>query len=422
MNITIHAGHNPDGKVACGAIGYLKESTEARKVKDLIYDSLCEVIDIEDATINDGKDAIDVLERICKKCNAKDRDLNISIHFNASRKETVADGKIKGSEIWLHDSNSELKELAESILRNLEMQGYTNRGVKYSNALYVLAKTKSPTMLIECCFVDDLDDVALYDEIEVANAISDSILSWCHSKESLDNLPELMYNESIINTKEEFLQYVAKVAMWDWYRTKRVLPSVVLAQAIKESAWGQSELARNAKALFGIKKNGWTGQTYIKDAVEQNKDGKYHVIDNVEWRKYSNWFESIIDHNHYIATRKIGSQKEPNWNKVIGCKDYVLAVQYLQNAKYPYATSITYEQSLISDYIEKYKLNQFDIVDKALFDVIEKELFEKQIAPDGYSYFIIAGEYKNKHLAEGFSKRLKEMGIINRIELKEESK
>lgn len=422
MNITIHAGHNPDGKVACGAIGYLKESTEARKVKDLIYDSLCEVIDIEDVTINDGKSAKDVLERICKKCNKKDRDFNISIHFNASKKEVVSDGKIKGSEIWLYDSNSELKELAESILKNLEMQGYTNRGVKYSKGLYVLANTKSPAMLIECCFVDDLDDVALYDEIEVANAISDSILSWCHSKESLDNLSELMYDESVINTKEEFLQYVAKVAMWDWYRTKRVLPSVVIAQAIKESAWGQSELARNAKALFGIKKNGWTGQTYVKDAVEQNKDGKYHVVDNVEWRKYNNWFESIIDHNHYIATRKIGSQEELNWKKVVGCDDYALAVQYLQNAKYPYATSITYEQSLISDYIERYKLNQFDIVDKALFDVIEKELFEKQIVPDGYSYFVIVGEYKNKRLAENFSKKLKEMGIINRVELKEETK
>lgn len=422
MNITIHAGHNPDGKVACGAVGYIKESTEARKVKDLIYDSLCEVIDIEDVTINDGKSAKDVLERICKKCNEKERDFNISIHFNASKKGIVSDGRIKGSEIWLYDSNSDLKELAESILKNLEMQGYTNRGVRYSKGLYLLNKTKSPTMLIECCYVDDLDDVALYDEIEVANAISDSILSWCHLKESLDNLPELMYNESIINTKEEFLQYVAKIAMWDWYRTKRVLPSVVLAQAIKESAWGQSELARNAKSLFGIKKNGWTGQIYIKYAVEQNKDGKYHVVDNIEWRKYNNWFESIIDHNHYIATRKIGNQKEPNWKKIVGCDDYVLAVQYLQNAEYPYATSITYEQSLISDYIEKYKLNQFDIIDKALFDIIEKELFEKQIAPDGYSYFVIVGEYKNKHLAENFSKKLKEMGIINRIELKEETK
>ena len=34
MKFNIHAGHNPDGKIACGAIGLIKESTEARKVKD----------------------------------------------------------------------------------------------------------------------------------------------------------------------------------------------------------------------------------------------------------------------------------------------------------------------------------------------------------------------------------------------------
>ena len=32
MRINVHAGHNPDGKIACGAIGIIKESTEARKV------------------------------------------------------------------------------------------------------------------------------------------------------------------------------------------------------------------------------------------------------------------------------------------------------------------------------------------------------------------------------------------------------
>ena len=29
MLFNIHAGHNPDGKVACGACGIVKESTEA---------------------------------------------------------------------------------------------------------------------------------------------------------------------------------------------------------------------------------------------------------------------------------------------------------------------------------------------------------------------------------------------------------
>ena len=32
MKINIHAGHNPKGKVACGAIGLIDESTENRNV------------------------------------------------------------------------------------------------------------------------------------------------------------------------------------------------------------------------------------------------------------------------------------------------------------------------------------------------------------------------------------------------------
>ena len=32
MKINIHAGHNPTGKIACGAIGLLDESTENRNV------------------------------------------------------------------------------------------------------------------------------------------------------------------------------------------------------------------------------------------------------------------------------------------------------------------------------------------------------------------------------------------------------
>lgn len=39
MIINVHAGHNPDGKVACGAIGIIRESTEARNVKMRLSDS-----------------------------------------------------------------------------------------------------------------------------------------------------------------------------------------------------------------------------------------------------------------------------------------------------------------------------------------------------------------------------------------------
>ena len=52
----IHAGHNPDGKVACGAVGIIKESTQARKVKEYVCNFLREEGHYAyDCTCNDGR-------------------------------------------------------------------------------------------------------------------------------------------------------------------------------------------------------------------------------------------------------------------------------------------------------------------------------------------------------------------------------
>lgn len=160
-------------------------------------------------------------------------------------------------------------------------------------------------------------------------------------------------------SRAEFIEFVGKIAMDDWKKRHIVIPSVVVGQAIKESGSGTSELAQNANALFGIKKNGWTGETYVKNATEQNPDGSYRTEEAVEWRKYNSWEQSIRDHNDYIATRMIGDQKEPNFKAVIGETDYKKAVQALQSAQYQYATSLTYAESLIA-LIEKENLTRFD--------------------------------------------------------------
>lgn len=201
-------------------------------------------------------------------------------------------------------------------------------------------------------------------------------------------------------SKAEFIEFVGKVAMEDWKQRKICLPSVVVAQAIKESGAGTSELAQNANAIFGIKKNGWTGETYIKDAGEQNPDGTYRTDKNVEWRKYGSWRESIIDHNDYIATRKIGKQTEPNYKAVIGETDYRKAVEALQSAEYPYATSLTYAESLINDYILKYNLTRFD-GDNVSEDTTSEETM----------YRIQAGAYRGKDAAEDQKKAIISKGI-----------
>lgn len=156
----------------------------------------------------------------------------------------------------------------------------------------------------------------------------------------------------------KFIEAVSEPAVKDWLERKIMLPSVVIAQAILESGWGKSELAVNAYALFGIKKNGWTGKTYIKSATEQRPDGTYYEVDNTEWRAYNSWAESIIDHNNYIATREL-SNGTLRYKHIIGNTDYKDVCKLLKECGY--ATTLTYPEKLI-ELINKYNLTQYDEV------------------------------------------------------------
>ena len=175
MVINIHAGHNPDGKKGCGAIGLLKESTEARNVKNEVIRQL-QLLGhhVFDCTVDDGKDQGDVLTKIVSKCNSHAADLDVSIHFNSGAKDTAGNGKSTGTEAYVYstDSNNLMAyNTAVTVVNSISALGFKNRGVKANNTLYVLRKTTAPAILIECCFVDDADDVKLYDAYSMASAI-----------------------------------------------------------------------------------------------------------------------------------------------------------------------------------------------------------------------------------------------------------
>ncbi len=172
MIINIHAGHNPDGKTACGAIGLLKESTEARLVKDKAITYLKELgHTVYDCTVDNGTSQSDVLNKIVRNCNSHTVDLDISIHFNSGRNDSAGDGSIGGTEIWVYRPDSTASRYAETIAESISALGFRNRGIKISTELYVLANTKAEALLIECCFVDDKDDFNLYNAGEMAKAI-----------------------------------------------------------------------------------------------------------------------------------------------------------------------------------------------------------------------------------------------------------
>ena len=172
MNINVHAGHNKDGKVGCGAVGLIKESIEARKVKDEVIRQLKALgHTVYDCTVDNASSVSKNLSEIVNKCNAHDVDLDVSIHFNFGRNDKKGDGDNAGVEVWLYNTSSKAKTYAENVCKAVSALGFDNRGVKYSTGLYVLKHTNSPAMLIECCFVDDEDDIALYNYKTMATAI-----------------------------------------------------------------------------------------------------------------------------------------------------------------------------------------------------------------------------------------------------------
>lgn len=172
MRINIHAGHNPDGKPACGAVGFIKESTENRKVKDAVISQLRKLgHTVYDCTCEDGLNSSDNLARIVKACNAHNVDLDISIHFNAGAKDAVGNGQTTGVEVYTYDTDGIAKKCAERLCAEIAGLGFKNRGAKINKDFYVLRRTVAPAILIECCFVDDKDDVQLYDCQKMADAI-----------------------------------------------------------------------------------------------------------------------------------------------------------------------------------------------------------------------------------------------------------
>ncbi|CEP50263.1 cell wall hydrolase (endolysin) [[Clostridium] sordellii] len=183
-----HGGHDAQGKGASGAcakvegIGWFYESVEDRNVKNDLNDILRHDYGktVYDCTVDAAGTQQANLSQIVAKCNAHKVDRDISIHFNSGRDDENGDGDNAGVEVWLYDnSDSQLIKEAERICANISKLGFDNRGVKFDKKLYVLRNTHAKAMLIECCFVDDKDDVVLYKKVgskAIAKAIAEGIL------------------------------------------------------------------------------------------------------------------------------------------------------------------------------------------------------------------------------------------------------
>lgn len=168
MKINVHGGHS----LKCrGASGLLDEVNEDRKVKNKVIELLrANGHTVYDCTDDVGATQNANLRNIVNKCNAHKVDLDISIHLNA--------GGGTGTEVYVYSNKSKAKDEATRIAEKISNAlGIRNRGVKERTNLYVLRKTKSPSLLIECCFVDNATDKAKWNVDKCAKAIVEGVLN-----------------------------------------------------------------------------------------------------------------------------------------------------------------------------------------------------------------------------------------------------
>lgn len=165
MKYTVHAGHAAKGHLFTGAVGYCEESVVDRYIKDSVIKWL--KIDgnlVTDCTVDKGLSQSNIISQIKKKINAEQNVFaNISIHLNAS-KQSKADGKTTGVEVYVYSTNSDDAVIANRVVKAISKLGFKNRGVKSRTNLGVLKgiTNKGANILVECFFCDDQDDYNLY--------------------------------------------------------------------------------------------------------------------------------------------------------------------------------------------------------------------------------------------------------------------
>ena len=170
MKIAVRGGHCPK---ATGASALIDELTEDRKVKDSVIKYLKqlghEVLDVTppDSTNTSSSD----LAYGVNKANEWGADLFVSIHFNNAY--SSYNGAL-GSEVCVYSNF----DIAQRVVDGLGSLGFKNRGQKARTGLYELKNTKMKSMIIEVCFVEATEDVALYKKLgadSIGKNIAESI-------------------------------------------------------------------------------------------------------------------------------------------------------------------------------------------------------------------------------------------------------
>ena len=164
--------------------------------------------------------------------------------------------------------------------------------------------------------------------------------------------------------KSEFIPTIAPIVVSEnKKRGNPLFSSVVIAQAICESNWGQSKIMMKANAIFGIKAtSSWKGKVYNSKTKECYDGVSYTTIDAC-FRAYDNLQDSISDYFDLIT-------RSERYRKACVASSPLECITAIKNGGY--ATSPTYINTIMS-IINSNNLTIYDNVSQETTDNVSQE-------------------------------------------------
>ena len=142
-------------------------------------------------------------------------DYVLEIHFNAVKASTT-DGKTKGTEIYVTTAEPSTA-VEQAMVAAIAAVGLTNRGVKRNNWAVINQARKAGTSsaLLEICFIDDPDDMAIYaaKQPDIVEAIAMSIIDGFGLQRPEQEQEETMTGKEIYDKLAEYTETLA-VPAW----------------------------------------------------------------------------------------------------------------------------------------------------------------------------------------------------------------
>lgn len=221
MNILIIAGHGNGDPGACSC-GY-QEASLVREIAPILKDKLASYANV---TIFDiSKNMYTYLK--LNSFNFKQYDYVLELHFNAGAGDTTGNSRTTGTEILVHpfENNTTVEQ---AILNNICAVGFKNRGIKTRSDLQNMNICKGRQgvsyALLETCFIDDLDDVKLYqaNKNSVIAAIANGIITGfgLNSEQSIEEEEE-MTQEKFNQMMNNWIAESANKMPGDWSLEER---------------------------------------------------------------------------------------------------------------------------------------------------------------------------------------------------------